>query len=174
MTQLNPSTRRLSLRLRLARIAIVWERVWPACWPALGIVGAFAVLALLDLLPQLPGWAHASVLVLFALAFAGALLWAWRGPAGFGRLPDNLAARRRHRDGAGSNRQRLARTGAWRRQRAASGDRSRDARVRGGRQAHFSQPDDTLRRQDPRQDAERNAGRHDAGPLVDHHHPGQP
>src|SRR5882672_8171118 len=95
MTQLNPSTRRLSLRLRLARIAIVWERIWPACWPALGIVGTFAVLALLDLLPQLPGWAHASVLVLFALAFAGALLWAWRGPAGFGRLPDNLAARRR-------------------------------------------------------------------------------
>jgi uncharacterized protein (TIGR02302 family) len=95
MTQLNPSARRLSLRLRLARIAIVWERVWPACWPALGIVGTFAVLALLDLLPQLPGWAHASVLVVFALTFAAALLWAWRGPAGFGRLPDNLAARRR-------------------------------------------------------------------------------
>ncbi|MGC2411116.1 MAG: DUF4175 family protein, partial [Stellaceae bacterium] len=70
-----PNRRLLALRLRLARAALFWERVWPAAWPALCVLGILAVLALLDVLPQLPGWAHAGVLVLFAIAFAGAVVW---------------------------------------------------------------------------------------------------
>ena len=40
-------------RLRLARAALMWERVSPACWPALGVLGLFLVLGLFDLLPNL-------------------------------------------------------------------------------------------------------------------------
>src|SRR5438105_11625737 len=54
--------RRLVLRLKLARAALLWERVWPAAWPALCVLGGFAVLALFDLLSWLPGFGHAGVL----------------------------------------------------------------------------------------------------------------
>ena len=49
--------RPLRARLRLARAALLWERVWPAVWPPLAVLGVFAVLALFDLLPALPGLA---------------------------------------------------------------------------------------------------------------------
>jgi uncharacterized protein (TIGR02302 family) len=79
-------TRLLPARLRLARAALVWELVWPAAWPALGLIGAFLVLALFDLLPSLPGPAHAVLLIAFAVAIAaaaahGAWRIAWPGPA---------------------------------------------------------------------------------------------
>jgi len=87
--------RGFGLRLRLARAALAWERIWPAAWPGLAVVGGFAVLALFDLLPGLPGWAHATVLALFAAALAAVILWGvWRR-AGFRGWPDRLAARRR-------------------------------------------------------------------------------
>ena len=57
---------RLALRLRLARAALLWERIWPAFWPALCVLGVFAAVALFDLLPGLPGLAHAALLALFA------------------------------------------------------------------------------------------------------------
>ena len=87
--------RGFSLRLRLARAALAWERLWPASWPALALIGGFVVLALFDLLPVLPGWVHAAILALFAAALAGAVVWAVWGPSGFGVWPDRLAARRR-------------------------------------------------------------------------------
>src|SRR6266513_3770667 len=40
---------RLLWRMRLARAALLWERVWPAAWPPLAVIGIFAVLALLHL-----------------------------------------------------------------------------------------------------------------------------
>src|SRR6266571_8470295 len=86
--------RRLLTRLRLARAALVWERVWPAAWPALCVLGILAVAALFDVLPRLPGAVHAGVLALFAIAFAGAAVWGARG-AGIARWPDPLMARRR-------------------------------------------------------------------------------
>ena len=79
------------LRLRLARFAVLWERVWPACWLALAALGVFLVLALFDLLPDLPGLLHAAVLLGLGVAFAVGLVMAWRRAA----LPDSLAARRR-------------------------------------------------------------------------------
>ena len=72
-----PSRPRLPAALRwrqtLARLALFWERLWPALWPPLGVAGAFVALALLDLLPLLPAWLHAAVLVAFAIVFVAAL-----------------------------------------------------------------------------------------------------
>src|SRR5579862_3624067 len=85
--------RRLAVRLRLARAALLWERVWPAAGPALGVLLLFAATALFDLLPLLPGRVHAAILALFALAFAAALAWGLR-TAGLA-WPDPLTARRR-------------------------------------------------------------------------------
>jgi hypothetical protein len=62
-----------STRLRLARAALLWERVWPACWPALAVLGTFLVLALFDLLPLLPGVLHAALLLGFGAGFVIAL-----------------------------------------------------------------------------------------------------
>lgn len=85
---------RLGARLFLARAALLWERIWPAAWPALCVLSTLAVLALFDLLPLLPGWAHAAVLGAFALAFAAAAGWGTRA-AVTGGWPDRAAARRR-------------------------------------------------------------------------------
>ncbi|MGH7092133.1 MAG: DUF4175 family protein, partial [Stellaceae bacterium] len=70
---------RLAARLRLARAALAWELAWPAASPAVGLCAAFAILALFDLLPMLPGAAHAAVLAGFALAIAAAgIRGGWR------------------------------------------------------------------------------------------------
>jgi uncharacterized protein (TIGR02302 family) len=78
-------------RVTLSRLALFWERAWPALWPALRIAGLFIVVALLDLLPQLPGWLHGAVLAIFAIALGGAV---WRGILTL-RIPDRAAAQRR-------------------------------------------------------------------------------
>jgi uncharacterized protein (TIGR02302 family) len=87
----SPSGGRFEMRLRLARFALLWERVWPLCWPALAALGTFLVLGLFDLLPGLPGLLHAAILIGLGAAFAIGLA------AAFGRtvIPDAFAARRR-------------------------------------------------------------------------------
>ncbi|MGH7114979.1 MAG: DUF4175 family protein, partial [Stellaceae bacterium] len=88
----DPRTRfAMRLRLRLARCALWWERVWPACWPALAVLGLFLILALFNLLPLLPGLAHGALLLAFGAVFLLALAAAFRGIA----MPDREAARRR-------------------------------------------------------------------------------
>lgn len=57
--------------VRLAQGTVLWERLWPALWPATAIAGLFLSIALLDLLPLLPAWAHGATLV----AFAALLTW---------------------------------------------------------------------------------------------------
>ncbi|WP_448206369.1 TIGR02302 family protein [Azospirillum sp. sgz302134] len=79
------------VRLWQARAALLWERLWPAVWAPVAIAGAFVALAFLNLLPLLPGWLHATVLLLIAAAFGWTL---WRGLRGF-RMPGEDAARRR-------------------------------------------------------------------------------
>jgi uncharacterized protein (TIGR02302 family) len=88
---------RFSARLRLARAALLWERIWPACWPAFAILGTFLVLGLFDLLPLLPGMLHAALLLLFGAAFVVALAAMTRGLV----LPDRIAARRRIEQASG-------------------------------------------------------------------------
>ncbi len=84
-------TARFATRLRLARAALLWERVWPGCWPALAILGVFFILALFGVLPLLPGLVHGAVLLALGAAFLVALATAFRGIA----MPDGAAARRR-------------------------------------------------------------------------------
>ncbi|HEV2334816.1 MAG TPA: TIGR02302 family protein [Stellaceae bacterium] len=91
---LGPSRRRLAALSRLARTALLWERIWPAAWPVLCVLGILAVLALFDVLPRLPGWAHAGALALFAVALAGAVAWGAR-TARIDAWPDPVMARRR-------------------------------------------------------------------------------
>jgi len=82
---------RLRSLLILARSALWWERVWPAVAPAAGVLGLFLALALLDLLPFLPGWLHALILLALVCAF-GYLLWQRLMPL---RAPSLDNARRR-------------------------------------------------------------------------------
>ncbi|HUK59303.1 MAG TPA: TIGR02302 family protein [Stellaceae bacterium] len=78
-------------RLWAARLALAWERFWPALWPALAVAGTFLALALFDLPAELPGLAHLALLVIFALLLAVA---SWHGLREW-RVPDRTAARRR-------------------------------------------------------------------------------
>ncbi len=81
--------------IALARLAILWERVWPALWPASGVVGLFVAAALFDVLADIPGWLH-GLLLLCVFFGAGALLH--RNLKGF-RFPDwEEGARRIERD----------------------------------------------------------------------------
>ena len=61
-----------------ARATLAWEALWPALWPAVGIAGIFLSLALLDILPALPGWLHALLLASFVIVFFSALIRALR------------------------------------------------------------------------------------------------
>ncbi len=84
------SQRLVGLR-RLARWVLLFERVWPALWPAVAILGALACAALLGVIARLPPMLHMFV-VLLALGTAAVLGW-WRL-----RLlawPDDAAADRR-------------------------------------------------------------------------------
>lgn len=68
----------------LARLVLVFERLWPRLWPALGVAGLFLCAALLDLLPSLPPWPHIVVLAVSALAFVTLLaraIWKLKWPA---------------------------------------------------------------------------------------------
>ena len=83
--------RRLARRLALARLAILWERLWPGFGPALAVIAGFIALSLVEVWAYLPGWLHGLGLA----AFAGALLVAlWYGLGGL-KLPSRAAARRR-------------------------------------------------------------------------------
>lgn len=89
--QLNPLLRRLAGRRALARLAILFELVWPALWPALGIAGLFVCAALLDLPSHLASTWHFLLLAVTAIAIVALLvrgLWSVR-------TPDDAAADRR-------------------------------------------------------------------------------
>ena len=83
--------RRLAGRRALARIAILFERIWPALWPPLGVAGVFICIALLDLPRLLPPWAHIGLLAVTALLIVGLLMRGLHGIA----APDDKAADRR-------------------------------------------------------------------------------
>jgi len=81
----------LRLRRLQARLALLWEAVWPRAWPVLAVLGLFLVLALLDLPQRLPGMLH----ILLLLGFAGIAGWlGWRGFHDF-RPPGEADAERR-------------------------------------------------------------------------------
>ena len=83
--------RRLAGRRSLARIAILFERIWPALWPPLGVAGLFVCVALLDLPRFLPPWLHIALLLVTPLLIIALLARGlWHLVA-----PDDRAADRR-------------------------------------------------------------------------------
>jgi uncharacterized protein (TIGR02302 family) len=83
--------------IRFARAAILWERVWPALWPASGIFGLYAAAALLGAFQLLPGWMHA---LLFIAALIGTGLSFFHGFQNFDLPRWAEGARRVERDSA--------------------------------------------------------------------------
>jgi len=61
-------------RLGASRAAHAFERIWPALWPPLAVLGAFLAISLFGLWHYLPGWLHGFGLLAFAAAFVAALL----------------------------------------------------------------------------------------------------
>ncbi|MGK7865737.1 DUF4175 domain-containing protein [Falsiroseomonas sp. E2-1-a20] len=68
--------RRLPRQRLAARAALGWERVWPALWPPLGVLGVFLLVALLGLPLLLPPWARPVLSLVF---LAGIAVAGWRG-----------------------------------------------------------------------------------------------
>lgn len=76
---------------------MIWEAIWLAIWPVLGIAGLYVFFALANILPVLPGWLHALVLALLA----GAILWTlWQGFRRF-PLPTGIGIERRLENDSG-------------------------------------------------------------------------
>ena len=61
-------------KVRLSRWALLFEQLWPRAWMVLGVAALFIGASLAGLWPRLPELAHKSVLSIFALAFAAALV----------------------------------------------------------------------------------------------------
>jgi uncharacterized protein (TIGR02302 family) len=96
-----PALRRLSARRRLARAALAWERLWPAIWPPLGVLGVFVLVALLGVPLLLPYWARPILAAAFLAGFGYA---AWRSFRGFALPVPEAADRRLERDSGLSHR----------------------------------------------------------------------
>ena len=73
---MNPTTPPpgLARKRAAARAALWFEQLWPAIWPALGLLGAFAVIALLDLPALLPPWPRLALPILTLLATTALLV----------------------------------------------------------------------------------------------------
>lgn len=90
----------LSRKLRLVRLALLWERALPSLTAAVSLTELFFALALLDVAPLLPFWAAAGLAPLFALAVLLLLIRAVRVPRP-GR--DEVARRLEQDNGARHN-----------------------------------------------------------------------
>ncbi len=66
----------LARKRALTRLAMRWERLWPALWPPAGVAGTYLVLSLLNVTSLLPQAARFGAL---AIAAAGCGLLLWRG-----------------------------------------------------------------------------------------------
>jgi uncharacterized protein (TIGR02302 family) len=60
----NTASNRHALRfIALARLTLLWERLWPALWPGTGFIGVYAVMALSGLFLNIPSVLHGCLLV---------------------------------------------------------------------------------------------------------------
>lgn len=72
----------LAGKLRLAGLALLWERLWPRLVMPLAILALFLAVAWLRLLVALPDWARLAVVALFAVGFLASLVPLARMPRG--------------------------------------------------------------------------------------------
>lgn len=91
MTRETAPDRVLARRVFLSRAALVWERLWPALWPPLCVVGFFLAAVLFDLSSFVPSNVHLLALAGFVLALAAAAIYGLQPLV----WPDALMARRR-------------------------------------------------------------------------------
>lgn len=91
----------LGLHLALARGALILELLSRRFWPAALVLGLFLAVALLDLLPALPAWLHALLLIAAGLAF---LVTTWRGLQGLLWPTSDSVARRLEDDSLAAHR----------------------------------------------------------------------
>ena len=90
-----PRRVRLLWILGLARMVLLWERLWSRFWKLAALAGLFVSIALLDVLPALPGWLHVLVLAAFAIGMA---IVFHQGMAGFRQVEVAMARHRLERD----------------------------------------------------------------------------
>ena len=90
-TELSGLSRRLAGRREQARLVLLFERAWPALWPATGVAGLFIALALLGLPRILSPGVHLAYAATFLAAFLALLV---RG-VGRIRVPRDAEADRR-------------------------------------------------------------------------------
>jgi uncharacterized protein (TIGR02302 family) len=88
-------TRRFRLRVWLARLVITCERLWPALWPPLAVVGSFAAISLFGLWLVVPAPLHMVLLAGFVAALGYAL---WRARSALGLAPRAAGLSRLERD----------------------------------------------------------------------------
>ena len=69
---------RLERKVGLARLALVWESLWPRLMPVLSAVALFIAVAHLDLFAGLDPWVHTGLLAGLALFFIGLCWWQLR------------------------------------------------------------------------------------------------
>ncbi|MSP68227.1 MAG: TIGR02302 family protein [Alphaproteobacteria bacterium] len=74
ITALRALGRPLRRAIGAARAALFWERVWPALVPALGAIGLFVAVALLEPWPYFSGWIHLGILVVTVGGVVGLLV----------------------------------------------------------------------------------------------------
>lgn len=67
------NTHRITSVLRMAALAIRWERTWRVLWAPLAVSVLFIGIALTDILPVLPDVLHASILAFLAVLFGYAV-----------------------------------------------------------------------------------------------------
>ena len=73
-SRLKRDVARVERFILLARAALGWERIWPAAWPASGIIGAFLAAGLLGLFDYVP-WGIHTLTLLGAFGAAGYFLY---------------------------------------------------------------------------------------------------
>jgi uncharacterized protein (TIGR02302 family) len=73
-------SRSFARKVRLSTLALVFERLWPRLWLLIGLWLVFAVLSFAGIWPYLDDAIHKAVLGAFALAAAGAIIYAVRIP----------------------------------------------------------------------------------------------
>ncbi|MES2713022.1 MAG: DUF4175 family protein, partial [Pseudomonadota bacterium] len=86
-----PLPPRIAWLRRAARAALLWERVWPALWPPLAVLGVFLLIALAGVPGMLHPALHLALLAGFAAALVAACVRSFRRL----RWPDAAAADRR-------------------------------------------------------------------------------
>src|SRR5512135_3085604 len=89
--QIGSRTDETARYVTLSRAALLWERVWPALWPASGVIGLFVAASLFDLFAPLPWALHALSLSVTITGTGLALYYGFRGL----RIPSWIDSARR-------------------------------------------------------------------------------